>query len=249
MKALVRAAGVGVRFLFDRQGRPVTPGLARLRRRGERRWGLRELSFEAGPGEGIALIGPVGAGKSSLLRAVAGVYPVDAGQLEVRGRVASLLAVDAGLMSSLTGRENAELLAVLAGLSRREARRRMGEIEAETGLHGAGGRAVGSFSQGARARLGFAAADRADPEILLLDEVHEAFDHDFRGVLERRARELIAAGGVVMAAGHDHPMLERLCSRALLLDEGALVADGPFQEVRQTYLGGRPEPPALTRPA
>lgn len=236
MSAQVRANGLGVRFLFDRQGRPVTPTLGRLRRRGEVRWGLRGVSFEAGPGEGIALIGRSGAGKTSLLRAVAGVYPADEGGVQVSGRRASLLATDAGLMSPLTGRENAQLLAVLAGLSRREAGERMAAIEREAGIHEALGRAVGSFSLGMRARLAFAAADRADPEILLLDEVHEAFDHEFRNVLERRADELLGAGGIVMAAGHDHPMLERLCRRALLFDEGRLVADGSFVDVRDDYL-------------
>jgi ABC-type polysaccharide/polyol phosphate transport system ATPase subunit len=237
MSALVHAHGLGVRFRFDRQGRPVTPALARLRRRGEERWGLREIGLEIGPGEGVALVGPSGAGKTSLLRAIAGVYAADAGRLEVRGRVTSLLSIDAGLLSPLTGRENAELLGVLGGLPPRELRSRLATVREESALGEAFDRPVASWSQGMRARLGFAVADRSGPGILLLDEVHEALDHAFRDVLEARAHALLEAGGIMLAAGHDHPMLERLCSRGLLLREGRIVADGPFEDVRRAYVG------------
>jgi ABC-type polysaccharide/polyol phosphate transport system ATPase subunit len=88
-----------------------------------------------------------------------------------------------------------------------------------------------------RARLGFAVAEQIEPSILLLDEVHEALDHEFRTIVEERAAETVRQGGIVVAAGHDHPMLERLCSRALLLENGAVARDGPFVEVQSAYLG------------
>jgi ABC-type polysaccharide/polyol phosphate transport system ATPase subunit len=96
---------------------------------------------------------------------------------------------------------------------------------------------VASYSQGMRARLGFAAAVQADPTVLLLDEVHEALDHGFRVVVEELAAELLRKGGVVIAAGHDHPLLESLCNRALLLERGQISVDGPFDEVRAAYVG------------
>jgi ABC-type polysaccharide/polyol phosphate transport system ATPase subunit len=155
----------------------------------------------------------------------------------VRGRVGSLLSIDAGLMATLTGRENAVLLGVLAGLSRRAARGALESVKERSGLGDAFERPVSSYSQGMRARLGFAVADETAPEILLLDEVHEALDHQFREVVEERARELIARGGILVAAGHDHPLLERLCTRGLLMNAGRLAADGPFAEVQRAYLG------------
>jgi lipopolysaccharide transport system ATP-binding protein len=87
-----------------------------------------------------------------------------------------------------------------------------------------------------RARLGFAVADEIEPEILLLDEVHEALDHEFRAILERRAHEILAAGGVVVAAGHDHEMLSRLCTHGLWLDRGRVRGSGEFEETRSEYL-------------
>jgi homopolymeric O-antigen transport system ATP-binding protein len=245
MGVAVQAEGLGVRFGFDRQHRPVSPILARIRRHGEETWGLRDVSVTIGPGEGVALVGPTGAGKTTLLRAIAGVMPADTGRVEVRGRIGSLLSIDAGLMEALTGRENAALLAVLAGLSRAEAREALERIKADSRLGEAFERAASSYSQGMRARLGFAAVDSAAPEILALDEVHEAIDHSFRDVLERRARDLLAAGGIVIAAGHDHDILARLCARALWIENGAVRADGDFARVLGAYLaegnGDRPK--------
>jgi lipopolysaccharide transport system ATP-binding protein len=234
--ASVRAEGVGVHFWFDRQHRIMSPTLARLRRRVTDVWGLRDVGFEARAGEAVALIGPSGAGKTTLLRAIAGVLAPDRGQVVVEGRVASLLSVEGGLMPTLTGRESCLLLCVLAGLSRREARAAVDAVGELAGLGAEFDRPVASYSQGMRARLGFAAALQAQPTVLLLDEVHEALDHEFRAVVEEIAGELLRAGGVVIAAGHDHPLLESLCNRALLLERGTVVADGPFDAVRAAYL-------------
>lgn len=234
--ASVRAEDVGVRFFFDRQHRVMSPTLARLRRRVTDAWGLRGVGFEVGPGEAVALVGPSGAGKTTLLRAIAGVLAPDSGRIDVDGRVASLLSVEGGLMSTLTGRENASLLGVLAGMTRRDARAAVDRVGERAGLADQFDRPVTSYSQGMRARLGFAAAIEAEPSILLLDEVHEALDHEFRAVVEELSADLLRRGGVVIAAGHDHPLLERLSERGILLERGTVAADGPFEEVRATYL-------------
>ena len=244
MSAHVRARGVGVEFLFDKQHRLVSPTLARVkaRRAGTSSWGLRDIDLEIGPGEAVALVGRSGGGKTTLLRTIAGVFTPDAGTIEVEGRIGALLSVGAGVMSPLTGRENAQLLGVLAGLSIRDSRRATPNVQAASGLGKSFDRPVSSYSQGMRARLGFSTADEANPTILLLDEVHEALDHEYRAIVQERAREILAAGGIVVAAGHDHPLLEQLSSRALWLDKGSIVADGPFDSVRRDYLAVVPEP-------
>jgi ABC-type polysaccharide/polyol phosphate transport system ATPase subunit len=193
----------------------------------------------------------MGSGKTTLLRVIADVLPADRGSIEVTGKVATLLSTNGGTLEALTGRENAMLLAVLSGLSREQAAGRLGAIREASELGEAFERPVSSYSQGMLARLSFTAAMQAEPSILVLDEVHEAFDHAFRQVLERRASELLAAGGVLVAAGHDHEVLRRLCDRALLLEGGRVRADGPFEEVRRLYLGerGTPEPGRRTEAA
>jgi lipopolysaccharide transport system ATP-binding protein len=235
----VRAEGVGVEYLFDRQQRTISPTIARFRRVAGENWALSEVSFEMHAGEGVALLGASGSGKSTLLRTIAGVLEPDAGSLLTGGRVGSLLSVQAGVMAALTGRENTLLLGVLAGMTPAQARAEMPEVKRRSGLGEAYEHLVASYSQGMRARLGLAVIERIEPTILLLDEVHEALDHEFRDHVEAYAHELLGAGGVVVATGHDHPMLERLCTRALLLDHGHLIADGPFTEVQHQYLGDR----------
>jgi lipopolysaccharide transport system ATP-binding protein len=233
----IEAEQLGVRFLFDRYQRAVTPALAKLRRATEETWGVRDLSFAIGPGEGVALIGPSGSGKTTVLRLIAGVFSPDAGRLRVNGRVGSLLSTEAGLMGLLSGRENASLLGVLAGLSRSEAEAHLEGIKEDTRLGDAFERPVLSYSEGMKARLGFAVAEHAGRDILVLDEVHEALDHEFRERVAQRAEAVRAAGGIVVAAGHDHPLLATFCDRALWLREGSVEADGEFEEVRTAYLG------------
>lgn len=235
--ASIEAESLGVRFLFDRYQRAVTPALARLRRATEETWGVRDLSFAIEPGEGVALIGPSGSGKTTVLRLIAGVYSPDEGRLRMDGRVGSLLSTEAGLLGLLTGRENASLLGVLAGLSREEAEAQLERIKASTRLGDSFERPVLSYSEGMKARLGFAVAEHAGRDILVLDEVHEALDHEFRERVAERAAAVRAAGGIVIAAGHDHPLLASFCDRALWLRDGHVEADGDFDEVRREYLG------------
>jgi ABC-type polysaccharide/polyol phosphate transport system ATPase subunit len=233
----VAADDLGVSFHFDRHSRVLTPAHAAVAVRASRTWGIRGVTFSISPGEAVALIGPSGSGKTTLLRAIAGVMPADEGSIRVRGRIGSLLSTDAGLLPTLTGRENGLLLGVLAGLSRTQSRRALERVKERSGLGDAFERPASSYSQGMRARLAFTTAEEARPQIILLDEVHEAFDHEFRGVLERRAGEVTRSGGIVVAAGHDHDVLGRICPRALWLSGGAIAAEGPFEQVRRRYLG------------
>jgi ABC-type polysaccharide/polyol phosphate transport system ATPase subunit len=200
---------------------------------------LRGIDLEVEAGQTVALVGPTGSGKTTLLRLLAGVIQPDAGRVEVQARVGSLLATDAGLQGLLTGRENAELLGVVAGLRVDQARAVMSVVEERAVLGDAFDHPVYTYSEGMRARLGFAVIQGISPDLLLLDEVFEALDHQFRAIVEDYARELRQRGGMVVAAGHDHAALARFCPNALLLDGGHVRAKGPFAEVIATYRGSR----------
>jgi ABC-type polysaccharide/polyol phosphate transport system ATPase subunit len=233
--AAVEAEALAVRFLVDRRNNLVTPGAARLRRRCSEVWGLRGIDLSIGRGEGVALVGPSGAGKTTLLRTLAGVHPPDAGRLAVAGRIGPLLSVGAGVLAQLSGRENALLLTVLAGVPRSAARGMLDRIGERSGLGSAFERPVASYSLGMRARLSFASIEPAAPDVLLLDEVHEALDHEYRDVMTARARQILDDGGIVVAAGHDHGVLERFCSRGILMDRGSVLMDAPLPEVLTRY--------------
>jgi ABC-type polysaccharide/polyol phosphate transport system ATPase subunit len=236
MEASVRLEGLGVQFLLDRQRRPLTPALSHLRRKGITGWGVRDVSLSLQPGESVALIGPSGSGKTTLLRAMAGVLPADAGSIQVNGRVGCLLSTEAGLLPTLSGRENAMLLGVLAGLSRAEARNGVEGVRSRSGLDPAFDRHASSLSAGMKARLGVATALETHPQILLLDEVHEALDHEFREQLSSDARSITGSGGIVVAAGQDLSLLGKMCKRGVFLLAGSVQADGPFEEARNAYL-------------
>jgi ABC-type polysaccharide/polyol phosphate transport system ATPase subunit len=233
----VNACGVGVHYLFDRQQRTVSPTIAPFRRSAGSTWALRDVSFSIGAGEGVALLGSSGSGKSTLLRVLANVLEADEGSIDVRGQIGSLLSVHAGVMAALTGRENALLLGVLAGRSTADSRASIDEVKELSGLGSSFERLVASYSQGMRARLGLAIIESTSPQVLLLDEIHEALDHEYRDHIAQRAERLIANGGVVVAAGHDHPMLRRMCSRALWLRDGHIERDDEFDAVQAMYLG------------
>jgi ABC-type polysaccharide/polyol phosphate transport system ATPase subunit len=235
--ARVRADAVGIHYLFDRQQRSVSPTMARIRRKGAENWALRDVTFDIGQGVGVALLGASGSGKSTLLRTISGVLEPDSGRLATQGRIGSLLSIQAGVMALLTGRENTILLGVLAGMTLSQARQAVEGVRQSSALGEHFERLVASYSQGMRARLGLAVVERTNPSVLLLDEVHEALDHEFRDHVEALSSRLLAAGGIVIATGHDHPMLERFCSRALLLQKGHIVADGEFHAVQRQYLG------------
>jgi homopolymeric O-antigen transport system ATP-binding protein len=234
-RAEVSLSGAGVRFDFDRQGRVVTPGLRYLRKIRASAWGLHDVDLTIEPGSGLALVGATGSGKTTLLRIFAGVLPPDAGTAIVRGRIGSLLGAEAGLQPLLTGRENCELLSVLAGFSLRHARSTTDEVAERSGLGDAFDRPIHTYSAGMRARLGLAVIQATKPDVLLLDEVFEALDHRFRAIVETFAKGLRDEGGIVVAAGHDHQALARICPEAAWLENGQVREHGPFAEVIPAY--------------
>jgi ABC-type polysaccharide/polyol phosphate transport system ATPase subunit len=234
-QARIHADGLGVKFWVDSHRRPLTPALARLRRKGSVAWGVKDLDLTFEPGERVALVGPSGSGKTTLLRVIAGVLPADAGTLEVIGRVGCLLSTDAGLLPTLTGRENAVLLGVLGGLSRAESKADAERVRSRSGLDGAFDRHASSMSAGMKARLGVATAWETDPQILLLDEVHEALDLEFREELASYVDALTASGGIVVAAGQDLNLLGEMCRRGIYLRSGEVQMDGPFAQARDAY--------------
>ncbi len=195
---------------------------------------VRGVSLEAHPGEAIAIVGRNGSGKSTLLRTIAGLLPATSGAVYARSTPV-LLGVGAALQPELSGRRNIVLGGTALGLSRRELEARADDIIDFAELRDFIDLPLRAYSSGMKARLHFAIATNVAPEVLLVDESLAVGDASFKRKSEARIRELLAAAGVVFVVSHSTGVLERVCTRALWMDAGRIVMDGPVDEVLQSY--------------
>lgn len=204
-------------------------------REGHRHWAVHTLSLRIGPGERVGIIGGNGAGKTSLLSLMATVIDPTHGTVTRYGTATALIGLGTGMEPALTGRENAEVAARLAGCSVEEARRAAAEAADFADLGTMIDAPIGAYSSGMKARLAFAIATAGTPDLLLVDEVLATGDERFRERAEARMSERIAAAGAVILVSHDIAQIERRCTRALLMEEGRLVFDGDPTEAIARY--------------
>ena len=205
-----------------------------LRRSGEM-WALRNLSFEVKEGEALGIVGHNGAGKTTILRILAGITTPTAGRVSIRGRLAALIEVSSGFHPELTGVENIYLHGAMLGMRRSEIRRKLDSIIEFAGVGRYIDVPVKRYSSGMYVRLGFAIAAHLDPDILLLDEVLAVGDAAFQAKCLDRIAELRKSGRTLVFISHDLAAVYRLCDRALLLSHGSILADGPPRQIIDQY--------------
>ena len=200
-------------------------------------WALRDVSFEIQPGEVVGIIGRNGAGKSTLLKVLSRITEPTEGQITLRGRVASLLEVGTGFHPELTGRENIFLNGAILGMSRAEIRRKFDEIVAFAEVERFLDTPVKRYSSGMYVRLAFAVAAHLEPEILVVDEVLAVGDAEFQKKCLGKMDVVAHEGRTVLFVSHNEGAIRRLCSRAVLLEKGAIALIGSPQEAFQRYRG------------
>ena len=201
----------------------------------EQFWALRGVSLSVSAGETLGVIGPNGAGKSTLLQLIAGILVPDEGRVVVNGRVTSLLELGAGFSPDLTGRENIFLNASLHGVPRAVVSRKFDDIVAFAELERFIDSPVRNYSSGMYMRLGFAVAVHLDPEIVLVDEAFAVGDENFQRKCLRRLRDFQKRGVTIVLVSHDLHLVEQLCQRACLLEQGSVVSTGQPSEVIAEY--------------
>lgn len=193
------------------------------------------ISFEVRPGEAVAVIGPNGSGKSTLLKLAGGILKPTAGTVDVGGRVTALIELGAGFHPEITGRENAIINGMLLGLSRAEVEGRLPAIIEFANIGSFIDQPVKTYSSGMHVRLGFAVAVAVDPDVLLIDEVLAVGDESFnRRCLDRLAR-MRQLGVTMVLVSHDLDLVASFADRALYLDAGRVVAEGPADSVVARY--------------
>jgi lipopolysaccharide transport system ATP-binding protein len=199
-------------------------------------WALRDVSFQVPEGQVLGIIGRNGAGKSTLLKILTRIATPTSGRAEIRGRVGSLLEVGTGFNQELTGRENVYLNGAILGMKRREIDGRFEEIVDFSGVERFIDTPVKRYSSGMYVRLAFAVAAHLEPEVLLVDEVLAVGDTEFQRKCLGKMRDAAGHGRTVVFVSHDLGAIRRLCGRAVLLDDGTVVADGPPADVVSRYL-------------
>jgi lipopolysaccharide transport system ATP-binding protein len=199
-------------------------------------WALQDVSFQVEESEVLGVIGRNGAGKTTLLKILTRITTPTHGSAEIRGRVGSLLEVGTGFHPELTGRENVYLNGSILGMKRREITRKFSDIVDFSGIEKFIDTPVKRYSSGMYVRLAFSVAAHLEPEILLVDEVLAVGDAEFQRRCLGRMEELSGSGRTVLFVSHNMQAVSQLCDRAILLDGGKVVREGPSAEVVANYL-------------
>ncbi len=196
---------------------------------------LNDVTLTFGHGDRVGLVGANGAGKTTLLRVLAGIYEPTAGTIHREGRVAPLFDIALGIDPEATGYDNILIRGAFLGLRRQEARARMDEIAAFTELGDYLAMPVRTYSSGMLLRLAFAVSTSVEPEIALMDEWIGVGDAAFVEKAERRLAELVGRAGILVLASHDPALLERTCTKGVLLQHGKISAVGAIGDVLREY--------------
>ena len=199
-------------------------------------WALNDISFDVQPGEVLGIVGRNGAGKSTLLKILSQITAPTTGRIELNGRVASLLEVGTGFHPELSGRENIYLNGALLGMTRGEITRHFDEIVAFAEIGQFLDVPVKRYSSGMFVRLAFAVAAHLTSEILIIDEVLAVGDGGFQAKCLGKMRDVGASGRTVLFVSHDLAAVKALCNRALLLQNGRMVANAGVDEVVEMYM-------------
>lgn len=222
--------------IYDRPGDRLREMVTRGRWKRHRQfWALQDIDFEIEAGTSTGIIGPNGSGKSTLLQIISGTLEPTHGDVSHEGRIAGILELGAGFNSEFTGIENVFMNASLMGFSRSETKALLPQIErfAEIGafIH----QPVKTYSTGMYVRLAFSIAISTSPQILIIDEALAVGDVIFQHRCMRRLKEMQDKGVTILFVSHDPGAIRALCSRAILLNGGRIVADGAPPDVLNRY--------------
>ena len=200
-------------------------------------WALRDVSFHAGEGEVVGIIGRNGAGKSTLLKILSRITYPTSGSVKVRGRIASLLEVGTGFHDELTGRENIYLNGSILGMRKHEVDQHFDAIVEFSGVEQFIDTPIKRYSSGMRLRLGFAVAAHLEPDVLIVDEVLAVGDAGFQRKCTNTMAGLRSSGRTVLFVSHNLAAVENLCSRGIWIDAGKILMDGAAKDVIASYMG------------
>lgn len=253
-RSAIEVEGLGKKYLLgEREGyralrdvlsegmrHPLKTLASALRRPtpGEERavWALRNVSFSLAEGETLGVVGMNGSGKTTLLRLLTRITEPTEGRAVIRGRVSSLLEVGTGFHPELSGRENIFVNGVMLGMERSEVRRRQNDIIEFSGIGPFIDTPVKRYSSGMQLRLAFSVAAHLEPDIVLIDEVLAVGDVAFQTRCIKKMQEMARVGRTIVYVSHNLPSVSSICDRAIILNKGQIVSDGPAHQVVDNYV-------------
>lgn len=200
-------------------------------------WALKDISFSVNYGEVLGVIGANGAGKSTILKILSRITSPTKGSVELWGKVSSLLEVGTGFHPELTGLENIFLSGTILGMRRTEIKKVLDEVISFAALEDFIHTPVKRYSSGMKVRLGFAVAAYLNSEILIIDEVLAVGDRAFQKKCLGRIGEVAQSGRAVIFVSHNLTAVRRLCTKAILLEQGQILSEGNPHSVIGDYLG------------
>lgn len=238
-KNIVSVENLGVKFHLSEQKvdnlKEYVIRILKRQMRYKEFWALRDVSFDIKKGERVALLGLNGAGKSTLLKVIAGVLKATEGTVTRSGVLVPLLELGAGFDPQYTGAENIYLYGAMLGYSKAFLKEKYDEIVEFSELGEFIHVPVKNYSSGMRARLGFSIATMVEPDILILDEVLSVGDVKFRKKSEKRIKQMFSKGITVLFVSHNLKQVRSLCTRAVWLEKGHVVEDGPVDVVTEHF--------------
>ncbi|BBK30174.1 lipopolysaccharide transport system ATP-binding protein [Stella humosa] len=228
----------GVSKVYRRYAAPWDRMRQALRREAahvDEHWALRGVSFQVGRGETVGLVGRNGSGKSTLLQIIAGTMQPTTGRVVAAGRISALLELGAGFHPDFTGRENARLNAAILGLDERKIAEALPSIAAFADLGDHLDQPLRTYSSGMGVRLAFAVAVHVEPDILIVDEALAVGDEAFQRKCFARLERFRSGGGTILFVSHAAAHVTQLCDRAILIDDGEMLASGEPRAVVAQY--------------
>ena len=233
---VIEARGVSVRY-------QVTPPdathksdlVSRFLRPKRPYYALRGLDLDVHHGEMMFLIGRNGAGKTTTLKVLSETLVPDEGEVRFRGRTSAFLSMGLGFQHDLSGNQNLAMALMLMGVPRSEIPDRRADINAFTQLGSFMDMPVRTYSAGMRARLGFAIATAIEPDILIMDEIINAGDAQFREAAAERLDGMLSKAKAIIVATHNLHQVDRADRRTAWIEAGVLRAIGPGDQVLAAY--------------
>lgn len=199
-------------------------------------WALKDINFTVEKGAAVAILGENGSGKSTLFKLISEVTCPTEGGIIVQGTISSLLEVGIGFHPELTGKENIYLNGAFLGMRKGEIDEKLEAIITLANQFDFINMPIKRYSSGMRTRLAFAIAANLQTDILILDEVLAVSDRKFQEMAIEEVQQRISEGGTILMSSHDPNVLKEVCTRAIILNNGKLIGEGPYEQMTSEYL-------------